>query len=346
MFDLNTLLKYPLLLILSTGKRNFSELARMANESVYSIKKAFSPSQISLKILGSIAQFIFKNPKKLVLAVDDTLIQKIYSRCMVGSSRFFDTKIGRRVIAYRMIVAVLTNGKSTIPIGFGFMFAKELFAEDNKTKSKLDFIELFISSAKKLFPQAQITLVLDGLFASVEILGWAKRQNIRLTVRMHSNRKILYNEQLCKINKIAKLIPKGRQKACSIRGSWHDLELFITAERRIDKCGEESIVYLASTYKAKPIEHVEYYKKRWPIEKMFRTCKQLLGLGDCASTSLEIQENHVAACLVAYALAQLAMRKQKLETPEKAIRSIRDDFCDHYLNQFNRFGEIFEGCFA
>jgi hypothetical protein len=75
MFDLNTLLKYPLLLILSTGKRNFSELARMANESVYSIKKAFSPSQISLKILGSIAQFVFKNPKKLVLAVDDTLIQ-------------------------------------------------------------------------------------------------------------------------------------------------------------------------------------------------------------------------------------------------------------------------------
>ncbi len=45
MFDLNTLLKYPLLLISSTGKRNFSELARMANESVCSIKKAFSPSR-------------------------------------------------------------------------------------------------------------------------------------------------------------------------------------------------------------------------------------------------------------------------------------------------------------
>ena len=79
---------------------------------------------------------------------------------------------------------------------------------------------------------------------------------------------------------------------------------------------------------------------------MFRTCKQLLGLGDCASTSLEIQENHVAACLVAYALAQLAMGKQKLETPEKAIRSIRDDFCGHYLNQFNRFGDIFEDYFV
>jgi hypothetical protein len=74
--------------------------------------------------------------------------------------------------------------------------------------------------------------------------------------------------------------------------------------------GKELIVYLVSTYKAKPIEHIEYYKKRWPIEKMLRTCKQLLGLGDCPSTSLEIQENHFAVCLVAYALAQLAMRKK------------------------------------
>jgi hypothetical protein len=24
----------------------------------------------------------------------------------------------------------------------------------------------------------------------------------------------------------------------------------------------------------------------------------------------------------------------------------KDDFCGHYLNQCNRFGEIFEGCFA
>jgi hypothetical protein len=45
MVDLNTLLKYPLLLISPTGKRNFSELARMAHESVYSIKRVFSPSR-------------------------------------------------------------------------------------------------------------------------------------------------------------------------------------------------------------------------------------------------------------------------------------------------------------
>jgi hypothetical protein len=45
MFDSNTLLKYPLLLISSTEKRNFSELARIANESVYSIKRTVSPSR-------------------------------------------------------------------------------------------------------------------------------------------------------------------------------------------------------------------------------------------------------------------------------------------------------------
>lgn len=54
--------------------------------------------------------------------------------------------------------------------------------------------------------------------------------------------------------------------------------LDITAVRRIDKHGEESIVYQASTYREKPSEHIKNYKYRWPVEVFIRTTKQNIGL--------------------------------------------------------------------
>lgn len=55
-------------------------------------------------------------------------------------------------------------------------------------------------------------------------------------------------------------------------------------------------------YKALPREHVEHYAKRWRIEMLNRTTKQSIGIGECFSRKLEIQHNHVAAVLLAYAL--------------------------------------------
>ncbi|MBM3886590.1 transposase [Candidatus Dependentiae bacterium] len=68
-------------------------------------------------------------------------------------------------------------------------------------------------------------------------------------------------------------------------------------------------------------EHVSHYSKRWSIEMLFRTTKQSIGLQECQSRSLVIQQNHVAAVLLAYAIAQLEMKKYKLDTPESAIRA-------------------------
>ena len=51
-----------------------------------------------------------------------------------------------------------------------------------------------------------------------------------------------------------------------------------------------------------PTFYVHDYKKRWPIEKLFRTSKQHLGTAECFSTQLETQEKHIAAVLLAYAI--------------------------------------------
>ena len=62
--------------------------------------------------------------------------------------------------------------------------------------------------------------------------------------------------------------------------------------------------------------------------------KQTLGLGECFSKDLTIQENHVAAALLSYAFAQLEMKKQKLKTPEEAIRAVKKKFDPSRFKQF------------
>ena|SRR3990167_2215804 len=260
---------------------------------------------------------------------------------MRGAGWFFDTKIGKSVMAYRLMLGGLTNGKFFIPIGLGFVFSKELLIQNDITKSKLDFIKEFYYQAKILFPETVIKIAADGLFASVETLKWCVNNCIEIVVRMHSNRVVIYKGQKYKISEIACLKPRGRQRSRTIEVDWHEIKLYLTAELRVDKHGKESIVFLAATYKARPSQYVKHYKYRWSIEKFFRTAKQHLGISECFSTSLVVQEKHVAASLFAYSIAQLEMKLQKLKTPEVAIRAIKQQGLDTTLQRLSRLDQIF-----
>ena len=101
------------------------------------------------------------------------------------------------------------------------------------------------------------------------------------------------------------------------------MKLYITAQKRIDKKGKETIVYQVSTYFAKPSQYVKTYKNRWLIEKMFRTTKQHLGLQECQSTKIETQLNHAAAVFLAYAHIVIEQKKRRLKTPEEALRALK-----------------------
>ncbi len=134
--------------------------------------------------------------------------------------------------------------------------------------------------------------------------------------------------------------------ARTIKAKWHNIDLYITAERRIDKYNQESVVFLASTYKASPKKHVLNYRERWPIEKFFRTAKQSLGIEECFSRSLEIQEKHIAATMLAYSIAQFERYNKKLDTPEHAIRTIKIKKIDFYIDLLCRSNEIFGNVYA
>lgn len=326
----STILTYPLLLILSTGKKSCTNIGRLIKKGSHWVASILQPAEKSFDVLHKLCQSIFSEKKKLYLIIDDTLIKKIFALNMQGTGMFYDTKIGRSINAFRLVIAMISDGRNAIPITCSYLFSKELVDLcTEKFTSKEEIVKSFVDLAYKLFPSAEIVTVADGLYASVKFLKWSIENKKPAEVRMRSNCVVTRNGVK---NKLSELINHpclrltGRRTARTFSAVWHDLSLEITMVKRIDKHGVESIVFQAATYKAEPRQHVKAYKIRWNVEKHIRTGKQYLGLGDCFSTSLEIQYNHTAAVLLAYAIAQIEMKKQRLKKVEDSIRALKEKF--------------------
>lgn len=346
MLALSTIITYPVLLFLSRGKKSFENLGTLIQRSGDTARRLLQPAKHSFLASRSISQSMFANDKTLYVAIDDTLVKKIHSKFMRGAGMFFDTKIGRRIMAYRLAICIVTDGKFAIPIDCNYFFPKEILdLIDEKYPTKTDIAKAFVKVALKLFPDKKIIVVVDGLYSSVEFISWCRHENIKLEARMHSNRVVEFNGERIEINKLLLkngIRPKGRQMARTIAVSWHNVGLELTIVRRFDKNDNESIVFQVATYKALPREHVETYSKRWKIEELNRTTKQKLGLQECFSRSLEVQHNHTAAVLLAYSIAQLERKLLKLQCVEHAIRGLEMKTVNSLTKKFICFLDRFQ----
>src|SRR5215475_10375273 len=127
MIILNNITSYPFLTILTNvGKRSFENMGRFIKKSGDTIGRILRPGQESLDVSKKIAQQIFANKKELLVIIDETTIKKIHSQLMEGTGWLFDTKIGRSIKAYRLIIGAISDGKFTVPIKCCFYFWKRI----------------------------------------------------------------------------------------------------------------------------------------------------------------------------------------------------------------------------
>ena len=124
----STILKYPVLILLSS-KRSFENMGLLIQRSGDTVKRLLHPAEHSFQVSRNISKSIFAKEKTLCVGIDDTLLRKVYSKFMQGAGMFFDTKIGRRIMAYRLVVGIITDGKIAIPIDCAYLFSKELLDE-------------------------------------------------------------------------------------------------------------------------------------------------------------------------------------------------------------------------
>jgi hypothetical protein len=196
----STTLIYPALIILSRSKRSFEYMGLLIGRSGDTVKRLLHPAGYSFEVSRNICKSILLKEKIVYVGIDDTLLKKIYSKFMQGAGMFFDTKIGRRIMAYRLAICMITNGKIAIPIDCAYMFSKEVLDEiEEKFPSKDEIAKSFVNAARKLFADAKIVIVVDGLYSTVGFIQWCRSENLRLEARMHNNRVVEYKNQRIRV---------------------------------------------------------------------------------------------------------------------------------------------------
>jgi hypothetical protein len=315
---------YPLSLLLSTNKKTAESLSKTSNVSGDTMLRILDKNAVSPETLAMIAVAFF-GTNRLHVIIDDTIIQKMYSTLIEGSGDNYDSSKHQYYRSLCTVVAMVSNGWFALPVTHEFWINKDVLKDEYKTKVQI---------AKKLIEHLSMficidTAILDGLYATQEMITWLNGKGINYEMRFHSNRLIHRNESdiPLKVRHHDALKLNGTKKAKTVRFFWKGISVYITSVKRTNKKGISSIVYQISNAKLSAQQHVRLYEYRWNIEIFFRTAKQSLGLMECQSRKLSLQKNHIFNVFFAYIVLQFERKIQKLKNPESALRNIR---CKNY----------------
>lgn len=315
---------YPLSLLLSTNRKTAESLSKASGVSGDTMLRILSKDAISPETLAMVAVAFF-GTNRLHVIIDDTIIQKMYSLLIEGSGDNYDSSKHQYYRSLCTVVAMVSNGWFALPVTHEFWINKDILKDEYKTKVQIakeliEHLSLFISID---------TAILDGLYATQEMITWLNEKRINYEMRFHSNRLIYRNEKdiPVKVRNHEALKLKGTRKAKTVRFFWKGISVYITAVKRTNKKGISSIVYQISNTKLSAQQHIRLYEYRWNIEVFFRTAKQSLGLMECQSRKLSLQKNHIFNVFFAYIVLQFERKIQKLKNPEAALRNIR---CNDY----------------
>lgn len=331
-------LTYPISLLLSTRKRTAEALSKICYSSGDTMLRILDKESITSKELTDLAIEFF-GTKYVDVILDDTLLEKMYSKIIEGSGDNYDSSKGHVYRSLCSVVAMLSNGWYGIPVHHEFWIKKEISSDFYKTK-----VEVGKTIIEFLLKHICIkTVIVDGLYATKAMLTWLTEQGLKYEMRFHSNRIIKLNEKdvAVKVRDHEALQLTDKKLHKTVKAFWNSLQVYITAVKRVSKKGNISIVYQVSNAKVSSRDHVRIYGYRWNIEMFFRTAKQYLGLTECQSRKLERQRSHVNNVFFAYFILQFERKQKKFKNPEKALHVLKRKKYKDLILRLSSLDQIF-----
>ncbi len=317
-------IRYIVGLILCPERKTCTALGRffyVSHDSIYRFLMSHEKLlAIFPELLIDIAIY-FNSRKKGWLIIDETGINKRFARFIEGLTEYYNSSEKRLDYGLSISVAAWSNGNVTIPIGFRVWIHKDI-AQDNYKKRTLLAQELILECKKNGLPFEY--LLADGLYSTREMLNFLIHNNVKFEMRAHSNKSVTIKglKLQLKMHPYARL--QKNQHAQVVKGSWYEQDFFFTTVKRKDKNDNYSTVYQVSNMNIDAKKHVEIYKQRWAIEKMFRTMKQKLGFAHCAARSLGKQKLHIYAVFTAYTFLETEKNKYNMPHPESVVSLLQD----------------------
>lgn len=317
---------YILGLLVCTGKKNCSTISSTIAVPYHSVHRCFD----DLESREGEAQDFLINLVKMhetkdnpgILIVDSTQIKKIYGE--KSELLCYDHNGSMKTVlkGISCVVAAWTNGKIVIPLAFDFWIREKDIKDDSKYQKKTTISKKLILGLKGKTPFAYTTL--DGDYGNEGFLKFLHKYDLKFTVRMPSNRKIVIGEIEETLKKHPALKLSRNQRYKKVKGFYKGVPVIVIAHKRKGKNNTKQVVFIVSNLRGLSAkEHVKAYACRWPIEKMFRTMKQKLGLEDCQSISTKKQCAHIFANFIAFTELEMQKINKKKKSPDEALKFFR-----------------------
>ena len=308
-------------LIATVARKSCTEMSKLLPVSHDTLNHALDIEKNFAQVISTKLRSIIKKESLRSgpgwLIIDDTLVEKLFAKCLSLIGYHKDTSSGSTTKGYCIVVIAWTNNWVTIPLALTYWTPKKVQLEGYKTKIQLsqELIAAYYN------PEYCVGVLLDGLYASREMMDFLNAREINYEMRMASNRVItLGNGEKVKIRDLSTLRPQRNARSRTQKLNWNGLDVFITSQIRINRHGERSIVFLVSNYEANSKSHVEAYDRRWKIEMIFRTVKQHLGLEECSSKSRDKQTIHIHYVFLCYAYLECERVAKGYENVESVIK--------------------------
>lgn len=327
-------------LILYPGKKNCSAIAKASNTNHDSVYEFFEFTIEEQSVLQSFLSEAFLslplNKGVWYVNIDETIIEKVFSKSIEGVAYNWSSTHSDTIKGLSIVVAVITNGKITIPITFKTWYSLKDFPDKHKTRIELAQ-GLMLEIHNKV---SGIMFLMDGAFSSEGMLSFCLKHKMMYCMRFHSNKKVIINGKEAQLRKHDDIKMSSRKKGRLVEGYYKELKVFIVVFKRKEKSGKIKLIYLVTSEIGSPKKLINTYKKRWAIEKVFRTAKQHLGLKDCQARSAAKQEVHIFAVLVIYAFLEIQKINHRARNPEQILHKMRRSQSSQLHDQFETFCEI------
>lgn len=157
-------------------------------------------------------------------------------------------------------------------------------------------------------------IMFDNWYASRENLRFFTRLGLVWVTRLKSNTLVGYQGHKVSVKQVADRVTKANYHyypQLGARARSFVVELFgspvkLTVVKNDSHPERDRTKYLATSgLSLSNVEHVRWYRRRWPIECFFRDAKQLLGLGRSQARQPQAVLTHLVLVCVAYVALQL-----------------------------------------
>ena len=196
------------------------------------------------------------------LVIDDTALAKHFAKVLEGLGFVYDSNESDTVKGYKIVVLCWTNQIVTIPLAFAFWLPEELSIKPFKTKLELaiDLVNEYKSKVD------YYGILLDGLYASEDMMSFFEENNIIYYMKLPRNRKVKSNPHSIsfKIGDNLAFRLKGNTRSKLFTAYFGKKVRYITAQKR--KKGDYETVYIVSNEKVESAEAILIYAIRWSIK--------------------------------------------------------------------------------